>query len=236
MLSDHFYYPVLVDNIDYLLLGNLAQGQPGGVLLTVLIALASGVLAIVLGFALALASRLGPRAVATLLGAIGELVRGIPLLLLIFWLYFLLPVLLGRGAPDAASVIAALALFNAFAVMLTIQSGLAALPPGQSEAARASGFTPWQRLRWVLLPQALRHMLPSFVNLFVALIKDTSLAFVVSVPELTLVSSQINNREQIYPLEIFLMAGAVYFLLCGSLSWAARRLDARLSRHPAASV
>ncbi|MBV8648672.1 amino acid ABC transporter permease [Paludibacterium sp.] len=230
MAVERFHFQVIIDNAHYLLVGNLAQGQIGGVLLTLLIALSSGLLALIIGFVLALLCRFFPRRLAPALGTLGELVRGIPLLLLIFWLYFLLPMLLGRGAPDTISVIAALALFNAFSVMLTILSGLAALPPGQNEAAMASGFTHWQRLRWVLLPQALSHILPSLVNLFVALIKDTSLAFVVSVPELTLVSSQINNREQIYPLEIFLTAGAIYFALCSSLTWAAHQLENRLAR------
>jgi polar amino acid transport system permease protein len=230
MAAELFYYPVIVHNLDYILVGNLDQGQPGGVLLTLIIAVSSGVLSIVAGLALALASRLAPPAVARILAAIGEVVRGIPLLLLIFWLYFLLPMLFGRSAPDIVSVIAALTLFNAFSVMLTVLAGLAALPPGQAEAALASGFSRSQCVRWVLLPQALGHMLPSFVNLFVSLIKDTSLAFIVSVPELTLVSSQINNREQIYPLEIFLTAGAIYFILCGSLSWGAHWLEGRLAQ------
>jgi polar amino acid transport system permease protein len=68
------------------------------------------------------------------------------------------------------------------------------------------------------------------VNLFVALIKDTSLAFVVSVPELTMISTQINNREQIYPMEIFLFAGALYFILCSALSLGATRLEWVLNR------
>lgn len=230
MLSNLFYYPVILDNLSYLLLGRLAEGQPGGLLLTVLIALASGVIAVIAGMGLALAYWLGPRSLQRCLWLLGELVRGIPLLLLIFWLYFLLPVLFGRGAPDTVSVIAALGLFNAVSVMVSVLAGLSALPAGQLEAARASGLSHWQTLRWVLLPQAMVQLLPSFVNLFVALIKDTSLAFVVSVPELTLLSAQINNREQIYPLEIFLFAGALYFVLCSALSLAAARLEHRLSR------
>jgi len=228
MLAHWFYYPVILDNLSYLLLGRLADGQPGGLLLTVLIALASGAIAIVAGFLLALLSFMAPRWLQRCLWLLGEVVRGIPLLLLIFWLYFLLPMLLGKGAPDTLSVIAALALFNAVTVMVSVLAGLAALPSGQSEAAYATGFSRWQALRWVLLPQALSHMLPSFVNLFVALIKDTSLAFIVSVPELTLLSSQINNREQIYPLEIFIFAGVLYFILCSVLSLGAARLEERL--------
>jgi polar amino acid transport system permease protein len=230
MLSHWFYYPVILNNLGYLLVGNLEQGQVGGLLLTVLIALSSGVLSVLFGSVLALSYWLGPRGLQRALWLAGEVVRGIPLLLLIFWLYFLLPMLLGRGAPDTLSVIAALSLFNAVTVMVIILSGLNALPVGQNEAAQASGFSRWQTLRWVLLPQALGHMLPSFVNLFVALIKDTSLAFIVSVPELTMLSAQVNNREQIYPMELFLFAGFLYFVLCCSLSHGATRLEQRLNR------
>ena len=229
MLDNLFASQVLRDNLAYILVGNLANGEPGGLLLTVLLALSSGVLAIVFGFLLAIVHWFAPRWLQRCLWLASEIVRGIPLLLLIFWLYFLLPMWLGQRAPDAVSVVAALSLFNAVTVMISILAGLNALPAGQHEAARASGFSRWHALRWVLLPQALVQLLPSFVNLFVALIKDTSLAFIVSVPELTMISSQVNNREQIYPLEIFLFAGFLYFLLCSMLSLAAGRLEQRLA-------
>jgi len=229
MLADYFYYPVILDNLGYLLVGRLAEGQPGGLLLTVLMALGAGVLALLLGFVLAVVYWFSPRSVRVLLWLVGELVRGIPLLLLIFWLYFLLPMLLGKAAPDALSVVAALGLFNGVSVMVSLLAGLNGLPQGQVDAAAAAGFKRWQTLLWILLPQVLGQMLPSFVNLFVALIKDTSLAFVVSVPELTLLSSQVNNREQVYPLEIFLFAGLLYFLLCTFLSRLAAWLDGRLA-------
>lgn len=231
MPAEWFHYQVIVDNLGYLLVGRLSDGQPGGLLLTVAMALAAGGLAIVLGFALALCYWFSPGPVRRVLWLLGEVVRGIPQLLLIFWLYFLLPMLLGGGAPDALSVVAALGLFNGVAVMVGLLAGLAALPRGQHEAAEAAGFGRWQSLRWVLLPQVLVQMLPSFVNLLVALIKDTSLAFVVNVPELTMLASQVNNREQVYPLEIFLFAGALYFVLCTLLSTGAARLESRLARH-----
>ena len=231
MLTKLFYYPVIHENLGYILVGNLSQGEPGGLLLTVLLAVSSGLIAIVLGFGLALIHWFAPRWLQRGLWLLSEVVRGIPLLLLIFWLYFLLPMWLGRSAPDAVSVVAALSLFNAVTVMISILAGLHALPAGQREAAQASGFSRWQTLRLVLLPQALSHMLPSFVNLFVALIKDTSLAFIVSVPELTMISSQVNNREQVYPLEIFLFAGFLYFVLCSVLSLGAAQLERQLRRN-----
>lgn len=193
-MNDLFNWAVIADNLVYILIGKAAEGQPGGLLLTVIISLESALVALFLGFILALLSWFSPNWLQRIITLLTDLVRGVPLLLLIFWFYFLLPVLFGSGAPDTLSVVAALGLFSAVTVMHTLLSGLKALPRGQNEAARASGFNTLQTLRWVLLPQVLPMMLPSLVNLFVALIKDTSLAFIVSVPELTLLTNQVNNR------------------------------------------
>ncbi len=82
--------------------------------------------------------------------------------------------------------------------MHSVLAGLQSLPKGQYEAALTQGFAPGQTLRLVLLPQALRNVQPSLVGIFIGLLKDTSLAFIVNVPELTTVAGQVNNRVQIY--------------------------------------
>lgn len=224
-MDELFNWAVIADNLTYLLVGKAAEGQAGGLLLTVIISLESVLVALILGSALALISWFSPLWLQRLITVVTDLIRGIPLLLLIFWFYFLLPMLLGNGAPDTLSVVAALGIFSAVTVMHIILSGLNALPRGQNEAARSSGFSALQTLRWVLLPQVLPMMLPSLVNLFVALIKDTSLAFIVSVPELTLLTNQVNNRTMVYPMELFLLAGFLYFLLCTSLTAFAHKIE-----------
>nr|WP_321270005.1 amino acid ABC transporter permease [uncultured Tolumonas sp.] len=224
-MDELFNWAVIADNLTYLLIGKVAEGQAGGLLLTVIISLESVLVALILGSVLALISWFSPLWLQRFITVVTDLIRGIPLLLLIFWFYFLLPMLLGNGAPDTLSVVAALGIFSAVTVMHIILSGLNALPHGQNEAARASGFSALQTLRWVLLPQVLPMMLPSLVNLFVALIKDTSLAFIVSVPELTLLTNQVNNRTMVYPMELFLLAGFLYFLLCTSLTAFVHKLE-----------
>ncbi|MEL5952882.1 amino acid ABC transporter permease, partial [Klebsiella pneumoniae] len=87
----------------------------------------------------------------------------------------------------------------------------------------AQGFSPVQALRGILLPQVLRHVLPSLTGICIGLLKDTSLAFIVNVPELTTVAGQVNSREQIYPAAIFIFTGLVYYLLCYGLEEATRR-------------
>ncbi|MGR9070192.1 amino acid ABC transporter permease, partial [Klebsiella quasipneumoniae] len=152
-----------------------------------------------------------------------EIIRGIPLIFVIFWLWYLLPMLTGGDLPGAVTVTLALAWFTAASVMHSVLAGLQSLPKGQYEAALTQGFAPGQTLRLVLLPQALRNVQPSLVGIFIGLLKDTSLAFIVNVPELTTVAGQVNNRVQIYPLAIFVFTGAVYYLLCCGLSLLASR-------------
>ena len=152
-----------------------------------------------------------------------ELIRGIPLIFVIFWMWYLLPLITGGDLPGALTVTLALAWFTAATVMHSVLAGLSALPTGQYEAALSQGFSTQQTLWRVLLPQALGNILPSLVGIFISLLKDTSLAFIVNVPELTTVAGQVNNRVQIYPAAIFIFTGVVYYLLCCSLEQLAKR-------------
>lgn len=210
---------VIVDNLDYLLWGRMAQGEPGGVLLTLLMAGGAAVFAFIGGVLLACIAWRYEGIVRRLLFIWAELIRGIPLIFVIFWLYFLQPLLTGRDMPGALTVTLALAWFTSAAVMHTTLSGLQALAGGQREAALADGLSSWKMLQLVLLPQAMRNVLPSYVGLFIALLKDTSLAFIVNVPELTTVAGQVNSRVQVYPTAIFIFTGLVYYLLCSGLEW-----------------
>jgi len=106
-------------------------------------------------------------------------------------------------------------------VMQSTLAGLEALPRGQTEAGMASGRSYGKVLLFVLLPQAWPNLLPSYLGLLISLLKDTSLAFIVNVPELTTVAGQVNNRVQIYPAEIFLFVGVIYYLLCSALAYLA---------------
>ncbi len=214
---------VITDNLDYLLWGRMAQGEPGGVLLTLMMALGAGVLALPGGIALACLAWRYDGLVRRVLFAWAELIRGIPLIFVIFWLWYLLPMMTGIDLPGAVTVTLALAWFTSASVMHSTLAGLNALQAGQYEAALTQGFSPWQALRLILLPQVLRNVLPSLVGIFIGLLKDTSLAFIVNVPELTTVAGQVNSRVQIYPAAIFIFVGVVYYLLCSGLGVLARR-------------
>jgi polar amino acid transport system permease protein len=204
--------------------GRTFQGEVGGLWLTVLMSFTAGVLSLVIGISAALAAWLGPRPLRKVLQWLADFVRAIPLIFVIFWIYFLVPALFGVEIPGPASVVAALAWFSSGAVMYTTLSGLEALPRGHREAGLASGLTERQIFASILLPQALRNLVPSYVALFASMIKDTSLAYIMNVPELTMTANQVNTRTQIYPAAIFLFTAAVYFVICAALSWGARGL------------
>jgi len=123
----------------------------------------------------------------------------------------------------------ALTLFTSAYMSQIVRAGIEGIPKGQTEAALSTGLKPWQAMLYIVLPQGLRNMIPSFVNQFVSLIKDTSLAFIVGVSELTHVCTQINNRTMAFPTEIFIFIAAVYFLICYAFTSLSRVLERKLS-------
>ena len=104
-----------------------------------------------------------------------------------------------------------------------------AIGAGQWQAGLSLGFNRWQTLWFIVLPQALRMMVPSFINQWISLIKDTSLAYIVGVNELTFLATQVNNRSMVYPMEVFLFVALVYFVLCLALDLLANGLNRRFS-------
>ena len=219
---------VLLDYLPYLLLGPFPHGPLGGAALTVVLALSSAILSAFLGLigGIALALTRG-WAHVVLLATIGFF-RAIPVLMLIFWTFFLLPMLLHINVPGLATVVCALALIGGAYLSHAVHAGVIAVGTGQSQAALSLGLTRGQALRYVVLPQAVRIMAPSFVNQWVSLVKDTSLAYIVGVPELSFLANQVNSRLMVYPVQIFLLVALIYLILCTALDWCAMRL---LSRH-----
>ncbi|WP_309582926.1 ATP-binding cassette domain-containing protein [Scandinavium manionii] len=136
-----------------------------------------------------------------------------------------LQVMTGGSLPGTVTVTLALAWFTSAAVMHSVLAGLQALPSGQYEAPQTQGFSESQALWFILLPQALRNVMPSLPGILIALLKDTSLAFIVNVPELTTVAGQVNNRVQIYPMALFIFIAVIYYLLYCSLGLLTRRFQ-----------
>src|SRR6185369_5823936 len=109
-----------------------------------------------------------------------------------------------------------------------VRAGIVALPKGQMEAARALGHSHLGAMRRVILPQALFNMLPSMLSQFVSTIKETTLGYVINVPELTFAANQINNQLLTKPFQVFFILAVIYFVVCWSLTWAATWLERRI--------
>ncbi|AMC35230.1 amino acid ABC transporter permease [Janthinobacterium sp. B9-8] len=215
---------VISNNLLFFFVGAWPNGPLGGIALTLILASSAAILASILGLVWGISLTLIQGWLRRILLAVCELLRAIPVLLLIFWCYFLLPIAFGIDIPGVLTVIAALSLVSGAYLAYTVQSGIRAVPDGQWEAAHASGLNRYQVLRLVILPQALSIVQPSFVNQWVVLVKDTSLAYIVGVAEFTFVASQVNSREQVYPLEVFGFIALVYLLLCTAVQWLGKRV------------
>jgi polar amino acid transport system permease protein len=212
------------------LVGQYPQGPLGGVTMTILIAvlcLASS-LPIALLIAICRTSPFG--ALRWPAFAIVQFVRGMPLLMLIFWAYFLLPALTHVTVSGVVTLIWALIVYQAAYLSEVIRSGIEAIPRGQFEAARALGLGYITALRRVIVPQALHNVLPSMLSEFISTIKETSLGYVIGVQELTFAANQVNSQLLTRPLQVYLLLAASYFAICFALTRSVRYIEVRVNR------
>jgi len=222
-------FQVVWDNLSYFFIGRYPKGPLGGVGLTLYLAAIALVLSFLGGLFLGLLSISRNRVVRWASSSVIQIIRGMPLLMVIFWMFFLLPALFGKGMPASMTVIAALTLFTSAYMSEIVRAGIMGIPRGQTEAAVSTGLTHRQTMIYIILPQALRNMIPSFVNQFVSMIKDTSLAFIVGVAELTQIATQVNNRTMLFPTEIFMFIAVIYFVVCFAFTELSRWLERRLA-------
>jgi putative glutamine transport system permease protein len=160
--------------------------------------------------------------VSQLLAVIVETIRNLPLLLIIFFTYFALPEI-GIEMEITTAAIAALTVFESAMLSEIIRSGLNSIEKGQIEAGRASGLNYIQTLRYIIMPQALRRMVPPIVSQFISLLKDTSLA--VALPDLLHNGQIIYAQKGSYVIPVFVIVALMYFIVNYALSLVARRLE-----------
>jgi His/Glu/Gln/Arg/opine family amino acid ABC transporter permease subunit len=161
-----------------------------------------------------------------------EFFRGVPLVMVIFWFWLVIPVFLGRSLPEYSVALAAFVIFEAAYFGEIVRAGIQSVPRGQAEAATATGLTGAQTMRYVVLPQALRNMIPALVTQSIVLLKDTSLASIIGYVDLTKAAQIVNNRE-IRPFELYLFIAIIYWLCSYGMSRYARHLERRLRVIPA---
>jgi general L-amino acid transport system permease protein len=207
------------------------NGLWNGLLLTLLAASISTVLAFPLGVLLALGRQSTLPILRIACTIYIELVRGLPLIGILFMAQFLLPLLLpGDWRLDRlARAIAGLILFNAAYLAETVRGGLQSLPRGQIEAAKVLGLSAPLRLYLIVLPQAIRMVIPAIVGQFIAMFKDTSLLALFALSELTGIARSVLAQPDFIGryAEVYLFIGLIYWIVCFTLSQISRKLEVR---------
>ncbi|WP_299980795.1 amino acid ABC transporter permease [Desulfobacula sp.] len=153
-----------------------------------------------------------------------NLMRTQPLILVIFWFYFLVPLIIGRPIGGFTSAVIAFTIFEASYFAEIIRAGIQSISKGQMEAAYSSGFTYWQAMRYFIIPQALKNMMPSLITQAVVVFQDTSLAYVIGLREF-LRSANIVDAREMRSVELYLFVGLVYFIVCFSMSRICKKLE-----------
>ncbi|WP_372423902.1 amino acid ABC transporter permease [Salinarimonas chemoclinalis] len=198
----------------------LAQGLGLSLLLTVLAAVGGIVLAVVL----ALMRLSGFRVLRIVSAAYVNFFRSMPLILVIFWFFFLVPLIIGRPVGGFYSALIAFTLFEAAYYSEIVRAGIQSVSRGQVAAAYATGMRYGATMRFVVLPQAFRNMTPVLLTQAIILFQDTSLVFVVSLRDF-MTASTIVARNEGRLVEMYVFAAAVYFVICFSGSMYVRRLQ-----------
>jgi len=209
--------------------------QWGGLLVTLIISLVGIICSIPLGILLALGRQSKLPIIKTLCVMFIELWRAVPLITVLFMASIMLPLFMPAGTTvdKLLRALVGVTLFASAYLAEVVRGGLQALPRGQYEAAAALGLGYWKRTWFIILPQALKHVIPGIVNTFIALFKDTSLVSIVGIFDLLntvqAASSDINWSSPTQAITGYVFAAAVFFMFCFAMSryslWMERRLD-----------
>ena len=199
-----------------------------GLGITIEISVASIICSFIIGTLLGIIRYVKIKYLSAIVGFIIDLIRNLPLLLIIFFTYFGLPNI-GVKPEIIPAAIMALTVFESSMVAEIVRSGINSIDYGQTEGALANGLTKWQALRLVVLPQAIKNMLPALVSQFISLVKDTSLATIIVLPELMYHAQIIYGQNTNYIIPMFVALAVLYFIVCYSLSLLARYLDKHLA-------
>ena len=203
------------------------QFLAGGLLQTLALSGLTIVLSVILGSAIGLARCYGPKWLSLPLVFYIDSMRSIPVLVVLVWTYFALPVVLGITLPPFWAATLALTVHISAYVAEIIRAGIMSVRPGQTRAAYALGMSRMRAIRDIVLPQALVRMLPAFGSVFSITIKDTAIAAVIAVPEY-MNRSQTVAGQSFHPVEVFIVAMVVYFLILFPVT---RFVDAIYSRY-----
>jgi general L-amino acid transport system permease protein len=204
----------------------------GGLLLTLLLSVVGIVFSFPLGVLLALGRQFGLPAMRALSVTYIEVLRGVPLVTVLFMAQLMLPLFLPNVTIDrVVRAMAGIVLFSAAYLAENVRGGLQAIPRGQYEAARALGLNTWKMMLLIILPQALKIVIPVLVGQFIALFKDTSLVVIVGLLELMGIAKAVLAQPDFLGLqaEVYLFVALVYAVFCYLMSNLSQRLERRLN-------
>ncbi len=199
-----------------------------GLALSLQLALASILIGMVIGLGLALAYTGGGRIVRGAVAAYVEFIRNVPLLLLVYLVFYGIPSVGGFAYDATTSFVITLSAYAGAYLVEVFRAGLDAVPGGLLDAGKAIGLTPWQRLVHVRLPTMFRVVLPSLSNAYISLFKDTALASVIAVPELTYGAQWIKTNS-FRVIEVWAVVTPMYLVTGYLLLFGLRRLERRFA-------
>jgi glutamate/aspartate transport system permease protein len=200
-----------------------------GMQLTLLLTALATAGGIVLGTLLAIARLWAPAPIPQLAAGYVNLLRSMPLILVVFWFYFLVPLVVGQAVGAFPSALIAFTMFEAAYYSEIMRAGIQGVPRGQLAAAQATGLTYLKAMRYVVLPQAFRAMVPILLTQSIILFQDTSLVYVVGLHDFLTAATVVAGRDN-RVVELYSFVAVVYLVLCVSASLGVRRLQSRFGR------
>ena len=201
----------------------------GGLTATLLVSICAIVLSVLIGALMALAAMSKRKGLQTLARLYVEIFRAIPLLVLLLWVFYGLPVVLGLQLGVFVAGVLSLALSDSAFEAEVFRAGIQSVPKGQVEAAKSLGLSWFQQMRFIVAPQAIKVILPALGNQFIYVVKMSSLISVIGLPELTRRANELNVNEY-RPLEIYSFLVIEYLILIVCISWLVRKLEVKLAR------
>jgi glutamate/aspartate transport system permease protein len=218
----------MLGNFDFSVLGDSLPFIQTGLLFSfklTVIAMSGGIL---LGTLLALARLSAPKPIALAATVYVDVMRSIPLLMVILWFFLVIPLLTGKPIGAENSAIVTFTLFEAAFYSEIMRAGIQSIPKGQVAAGYALGLTWGQTMAHVVLPQAFRNMLPVLLTQTIILFQDTSLVYAIGAKDL-LKAAEIAGKNYNRPVEMYVFAAVIYFAICFGLSTVVKRLQQRIA-------
>jgi polar amino acid transport system permease protein len=217
-----FHFGVVLDSL---------PGFVNGIEITLLLSVTSIAGAGVLGLFAALGRLSRLRLISMMAGGYIEFLRNTPLMVQLVWIYYCMPIILGVNLPRIPAAILGLSVGESAIIAEIIRAGILAVPPGQIEAAQAAGFSHARLMRHIVLPQALRIMIPPFLNSYVSLLKATALVAIIAVPDL-MFTAQRMAADTFRPIELLTTAAILYFVITYPIVLVVRSIERKLRLAP----